>query len=211
MVAQGLLDFQYEADPSSHGLTSLGGLPLYFDLIKASGLGAAIRRHVRAAGGPGLARHPDGSGGDLPEPCGRGLRGGHRAVGARRRLFGDPARNREGFAVARRTAVAEEPLAARARTGDALAVGAVGLVGAVPRSELAQGGRGKSVHSGGDGGAARPLAGEPGAAGVLARTPAREVGDAGHGRDADRDAQTRRAALLQEIQGVSAAELLVGG
>ena len=53
MVAQGLLDFQYEADPSSHGLTSLGGLPLYFDLIKASGLGAAIRRHVRAAGGQG--------------------------------------------------------------------------------------------------------------------------------------------------------------
>ena len=55
MVAQGLLDFQYEADPSSHGLTSLGGLPLYFDLIKASGLGAAIRRHVRAAGGQGRA------------------------------------------------------------------------------------------------------------------------------------------------------------
>src|SRR5271157_782361 len=53
MVAQGLLDFQYEADPSSHGLTSLGGLPLYFDLIKASGLGAAIRRHLRAAGGQG--------------------------------------------------------------------------------------------------------------------------------------------------------------
>ena len=43
MVAQGLLGFQYEADPSSYGLTSLGGLPLYFDLIKASGLGAAIR------------------------------------------------------------------------------------------------------------------------------------------------------------------------
>ncbi len=53
MVAQGLLDFQYEADRSSHGLTSLAGLPLYFDLIKASGLGAAIRRHVRAAGGQG--------------------------------------------------------------------------------------------------------------------------------------------------------------
>ncbi len=53
MVAQGLLDFQYEADRSSHGLTSLAGLPLYLDLIKASGLGAAIRRHVRAAGGQG--------------------------------------------------------------------------------------------------------------------------------------------------------------
>ena len=83
--------------------------------------------------------------------------GGHRAVGARRRLFGDPARNREGFAIARRTAVADWG-GGRARTGDALAVGAVGLGGRVPRSELAQGGRGKSVHSGGDRGAARPLA-----------------------------------------------------
>ena len=53
MVAQGVLDFQYEADSSSHGLTSLAGLPLYFELIKASGLGEAIRRHVRAAGGQG--------------------------------------------------------------------------------------------------------------------------------------------------------------
>ena len=53
MLAQGLLDFQYEADSSSHGLTSLGGLPVYLDLIKASGLGAAIRRHVGAAGEQG--------------------------------------------------------------------------------------------------------------------------------------------------------------
>src|SRR6266550_69147 len=53
MVAQGLLDFQYESDSSSQGLTSLAGLPVYLDLIKASGLGAAIRQHVRAAGGQG--------------------------------------------------------------------------------------------------------------------------------------------------------------
>lgn len=53
MLAQGLLDFQYEADSSSHGLTSLGGLPVYLDLIKASGLGVAIRRHVGAAGEQG--------------------------------------------------------------------------------------------------------------------------------------------------------------
>ena len=53
MVAQGLLDFQYEGDSSSHGLTSLAGLAVFFDLIKAIGLGAAIRRHVRAAGGQG--------------------------------------------------------------------------------------------------------------------------------------------------------------
>src|ERR1700677_1627729 len=53
MVAQGVLDFQYEADSSHHGLTSLAGLPVYFELLKASGLGDAIRRHVRAAGGQG--------------------------------------------------------------------------------------------------------------------------------------------------------------
>jgi hypothetical protein len=53
MVAQGVLDFQYEADSSTHGLTSFAGLPLYFELIKSSGLGEAIRRHVRAAGRQG--------------------------------------------------------------------------------------------------------------------------------------------------------------
>src|SRR5271169_94775 len=53
MLPQGVLEFQYEADSSSHGLTSLAGLPLYLDLIKASGLGAAIQRHVRAAGRQG--------------------------------------------------------------------------------------------------------------------------------------------------------------
>ena len=53
MLPQGLLDFQYEADSSSHGLTSLAGLPLYLDMIKASGLDAAIQRHVRVAGRQG--------------------------------------------------------------------------------------------------------------------------------------------------------------
>ena len=53
MVTQGVLDFQYEADSSHHGVTSLAGLPEYFELIKSSGLGEAIRRHVRAAGGQG--------------------------------------------------------------------------------------------------------------------------------------------------------------
>ena len=53
MLAQGILDFQYEADSSRHGLTSLAGLPLYLDLIKASGLDAALQLHVRAAGRQG--------------------------------------------------------------------------------------------------------------------------------------------------------------
>src|SRR5208283_1518725 len=53
MLPQGVLGFQYEAERSSTGLTSLAGLPLYLDLIQASGLGAAIRRHLRVAGGQG--------------------------------------------------------------------------------------------------------------------------------------------------------------
>ncbi len=53
MLAQGVLDFQYEADSSRQGLTSLAGLPVYLDLVKASGLGAAMQRHVRAAGSQG--------------------------------------------------------------------------------------------------------------------------------------------------------------
>src|SRR4051812_40544548 len=50
MVAQGVLDFQYESDSSATGLTSLAGLPVFLDLIRACGLDAAIRQHLRAAG-----------------------------------------------------------------------------------------------------------------------------------------------------------------
>jgi hypothetical protein len=53
MVAQGVLDFQYESDCSTRGLTSLAGLPLYLDLIHASGFVGAIREHVRVAGSQG--------------------------------------------------------------------------------------------------------------------------------------------------------------
>ena len=52
-MSQGLLDFQYECDSSRHGLTSFAGLPLYFEMIAASGLAGAIRRYVRAAGRQG--------------------------------------------------------------------------------------------------------------------------------------------------------------
>jgi hypothetical protein len=53
MRPQGVLGFQYEADRSGGGLTSLAGLPLYLDLIDAIGLGAAIRQQVHVAGGQG--------------------------------------------------------------------------------------------------------------------------------------------------------------
>lgn len=53
MLSQGMLGFQYESEPSAAGLTSLGGLPLYLDLMQASGLMPAIRRHVHVAGEQG--------------------------------------------------------------------------------------------------------------------------------------------------------------
>ena len=52
-MAQGVLGFQYQTDSVNSGLTSLAGLPLYLDLIHASGLGAAIRHKVRVAGAQG--------------------------------------------------------------------------------------------------------------------------------------------------------------
>src|SRR3954463_7666925 len=52
-MAQGALLFQYEAETSASGVTALGGLPVYLDLIKASGLDVAIRKHVRVAGEQG--------------------------------------------------------------------------------------------------------------------------------------------------------------
>ena len=53
MLPQGTLGFQYEAEPSNHGLTALAGLPLYLDLIRKSGLAEALRRHVKVAGAQG--------------------------------------------------------------------------------------------------------------------------------------------------------------
>ena len=53
MLPQGVLGFQYEPASSNHGLTSLPGLPLNLHLIQASGLGAAIHRHVGVAGRQG--------------------------------------------------------------------------------------------------------------------------------------------------------------
>jgi hypothetical protein len=53
MLPQGVLCFQYQAEQSSGGLTSLAGLPVYLDLIEAIGLGTAIRQHVHVAGRQG--------------------------------------------------------------------------------------------------------------------------------------------------------------
>jgi hypothetical protein len=52
-MAQGALPFQYEAETTASGVTALGGLPVYLDLIKASGLDGAIKKYVRVAGEQG--------------------------------------------------------------------------------------------------------------------------------------------------------------
>lgn len=52
-MAQGVLAFHYEREPSAGGMTALAGLPVYLDLVKASGLVASIMSHVRVAGPQG--------------------------------------------------------------------------------------------------------------------------------------------------------------
>jgi hypothetical protein len=52
-MAQGVLPIQYEADGSSSGVTALGGLLVYLDLIKVSGLFDAIKKYVAVSGKQG--------------------------------------------------------------------------------------------------------------------------------------------------------------
>jgi len=45
-MRQGMLPFQYAEEKSGKGLTGLGGLPTYLDLLQAAQLPQSIRRHV---------------------------------------------------------------------------------------------------------------------------------------------------------------------
>jgi hypothetical protein len=47
MLAQGVLPFRYEAEPTASGMTALAGLPAYLELAAVSGLTGSIRRHLR--------------------------------------------------------------------------------------------------------------------------------------------------------------------
>jgi len=51
MVAQGVLPFRYEKEPTASGMTALAGLPPYLELAVASGLTDSIRRHLRVCSG----------------------------------------------------------------------------------------------------------------------------------------------------------------
>jgi len=52
-MAQGVLPIQYEAEKTSSGVTALGGLPVYLELIEVSGLCAAIKKYVKVCGQQG--------------------------------------------------------------------------------------------------------------------------------------------------------------
>jgi hypothetical protein len=47
-MAQGALPFQYEAETAASGVTALGGLPIYLDLIKGW-----MSRSASMSGSPG--------------------------------------------------------------------------------------------------------------------------------------------------------------
>ena len=136
---------------SSTGLTSLAGLPLYLDLIHASGLAVAIHQHVRVAGAQGWL--------DIQMVL---------AVIFLNLAGGDCAEDRDcletdsGFAAILRAV--ERDLLSRAERRSLkarwrrvreravpFAIDAVCLAGAVPRSGGGENGRGQRVHSRDDG------------------------------------------------------------
>ena len=47
MLAQGVLPFRYEVEPTASGMTALAGLPAYLELAAVSGLTRSIRRHLQ--------------------------------------------------------------------------------------------------------------------------------------------------------------------
>jgi hypothetical protein len=219
MLPQGVLGFQYEVERSRGGLTSLAGLPLYLDLAHSSGLAAAIRCHVQVAGRQGWLDTQMAlavvflnlAGGDCVEDLERLERdSGFAAIlqaierdllsrAERRSLKRRWRRERE------RTVPSPSALSAwLGRFHDPSAPQAVAGTAFIPAvTEALQGG---SLPPG-----LTRWAGQPGAAGLHADASAGDRGNIGHGCHTDRDAQARRAALLQGVQSVSAAELLVGG
>ena len=51
MIAQGVLPFRYERDPTVSGMTALAGLPPYLELAVVSGLTDSVRYHLQVCAG----------------------------------------------------------------------------------------------------------------------------------------------------------------
>src|ERR1700693_2768079 len=181
MLSQGVLDFRYDAERSSHGQTGLAGLPVFLDLIQQSGLAGAIRRFVCVSGLQGwldlqmvlAVLFLNLAGGDCVEDLER-LEADN---------GGDPEGGGTGAFDAAGASFVAGAVATAPRAGGAVAVGDVGMAGAVPRPGGCEGGGGQRAHSGGDGGCAGSVAGQPGAGGLCSGERALDDGDAGHGRD----------------------------
>jgi hypothetical protein len=208
MLPQGVLGFQYEAEGSRGGLTSLAGLPLYLDVVHSSGLAATIRRHVQVAGRQGwldiqmvlAVVFLNLAGGDCVEDLARlesdsGFAAVLEAIerdflsrAERRSLKRRWRRERE------RTVPSPSALSAwLERFHDPAVQKAVSGTAFIPAvTEALQSG---SLPPG-----LTRWAGQPGAAGLHPDASAGDSGNIGHGYHADRDAQARRAALLQGVQ-----------
>ena len=50
-MKRGVLPFQYEQEKTSTGMTALGGLPAYLELVQVAGLSESVERHVRVREG----------------------------------------------------------------------------------------------------------------------------------------------------------------
>ena len=211
MQRQGALAFEYEKELSAERLTSLAGLPLYLDLILVSGMAAAVHRHVHAAGEQGWMDIQmvialiflNLSGGDCMSDLDRLEHdAGFAAIllSIERCLFSPARAPRAGGAVA-----------AHAGACGAVAGRGGGMAGRFhdPDAPKAEAGH-ASIPAVTEELQGLWLVNQVLLEFMQTHNPS-DGGDAGHGRDADRDAQARRAVLLQEVQGVSAAELLVGG
>src|SRR3990170_2242368 len=46
MMAQGVLPFRYESEPTASGMTALAGLPAYLEMAVIAGLTDSIQRHL---------------------------------------------------------------------------------------------------------------------------------------------------------------------
>ena len=55
IMAQGVLNYQYEEERKEAGLTALAGLPVYLDLLRAMGFLESVQKYVRVRGAQGYS------------------------------------------------------------------------------------------------------------------------------------------------------------
>ena len=210
-MAQGVLPIQYEEEKASSGVTALGGLLVYLDLIKVSGLCEAIKTHVAVCGKQGWLDLQmmlaliflNLAGGDCVDDLERLEHDGGFAV---------ILREIERFVLTRKERQAMKARWRRERTRTLPSPSSMSewLERFHSAQEEEKRETGKAFIPAATEAAARAVAGQPRSGGVHSVASARDGSDAGHGCDAGRKPQAAGPPLLQGVQGLSAAELLVG-